>query len=237
MKQEKLAVALQQWLDVLLAYDLTIKYRPGILHIIPDALSRMYLQAYDDPAIVWGTKSPWTFLDVPVTFVSPSDRLCVESMPPTSSSQSSSVKRRHRRPRTQTGEGGKGEKFDSATTDPPIVTYVARYDYGYGDESFVLIYDDDRYDFEMSDECGALVNAMTTRSAAHVLDWSKEMNEKAPLVGSPVSVNEPALVPAPSSQAESARVNLPPPPADDGVSTSSNEPSMLVESSDSSSSS
>ena len=43
LKQQNLCVALQQWLDVLLDYDLTIIYRPGILHVVPDALSRMYM--------------------------------------------------------------------------------------------------------------------------------------------------------------------------------------------------
>ena len=38
LKQQNLCAALQQWLDVLLDYDLTIMYRPGALHVIPDAL-------------------------------------------------------------------------------------------------------------------------------------------------------------------------------------------------------
>ena len=48
LKQQNLSTALQQWLDVLLDYDLTIKYRPGILHVVPDALSRMYMSSYDN---------------------------------------------------------------------------------------------------------------------------------------------------------------------------------------------
>jgi RNase H-like domain found in reverse transcriptase/Integrase core domain/Chromo (CHRromatin Organisation MOdifier) domain/Integrase zinc binding domain/Retrotransposon gag protein len=43
--------AVQQWLDELLMYNFTVHHRPGILNILPDALSRMYDQAYD--------KSPW----------------------------------------------------------------------------------------------------------------------------------------------------------------------------------
>ena len=46
LTQRQLSVALQQWLDVILNYNLKIKYRPGIQHIIPDALSRLYGQAY-----------------------------------------------------------------------------------------------------------------------------------------------------------------------------------------------
>ena len=46
-----LAHALQGWLDVILDYHFTIKHRPGILHVLPDALSRMYEACYSN---VWG---------------------------------------------------------------------------------------------------------------------------------------------------------------------------------------
>ena len=46
-----LAHALQQWLDVILDYHFTIKHRPGILHVLPDALSRMYEACYPS---TWG---------------------------------------------------------------------------------------------------------------------------------------------------------------------------------------
>ena len=42
---------LQQWLDVILDYDFTIKHRPGVLHVLPDALSRMYEVLYTS---AWG---------------------------------------------------------------------------------------------------------------------------------------------------------------------------------------
>lgn len=48
---ETLAHALQQWLDVILDYDFTIKHRPGVLHVLPDALSRMYEVLYTS---AWG---------------------------------------------------------------------------------------------------------------------------------------------------------------------------------------
>ena len=48
---ETLAHALQQWLDVILDYDFTIKHRPGVLHVLPDALSRMYEVLY---TAAWG---------------------------------------------------------------------------------------------------------------------------------------------------------------------------------------
>ena len=57
LKQQLLTTALQQWLDVLLDYDLTILYRPGILHVVPDALSRMYMSTYADNVDTWGTHS------------------------------------------------------------------------------------------------------------------------------------------------------------------------------------
>ena len=46
-----LAHALQQWLDVILDYHFTIKHRPGIFHVLPDALSRMYEACYSG---TWG---------------------------------------------------------------------------------------------------------------------------------------------------------------------------------------
>lgn len=49
---ETLSPALQQWLDVLVDYDFKIEHRPGILNVLPDALSRLYEQAYRTEA--WG---------------------------------------------------------------------------------------------------------------------------------------------------------------------------------------
>ena len=57
LKQQSLCTALQQWLDVLLDYDLEIVYRPGVLHVIPDALSRMYMSSYANNVETWGTHS------------------------------------------------------------------------------------------------------------------------------------------------------------------------------------
>ena len=41
-ESNELSFALQQWLDVILDYRFEIHYRPGILNVVPDALSRMY---------------------------------------------------------------------------------------------------------------------------------------------------------------------------------------------------
>jgi hypothetical protein len=107
VNQQQLSVALQQWLDVLLNYDLVIKYRPGILHIIPDALSRMYMSAYDRHDTVWGTINNIKILDKFAAHSTPSDVLCAESI--RDIKVATNVKPRHRFnnsvPRTGEGEG------------------------------------------------------------------------------------------------------------------------------------
>lgn len=50
-----LSQALQQWLDVILDYRFEIRHRPGILNVLPDALSRMYASQYEHG--VWGVPS------------------------------------------------------------------------------------------------------------------------------------------------------------------------------------
>ena len=80
LHQKSLSVSLQQWLDVILGYDLTIKYRPGILHIIPDALSRMYLHSYKNDNEVWGTHTNIHFIESSQQNLSPSDFLCQQSI-------------------------------------------------------------------------------------------------------------------------------------------------------------
>jgi hypothetical protein len=54
MKQSPtLSPALEQWLDILNNYQFEIRYRPGVMHVVPDQLSRMYGQIYSkSPA--WG---------------------------------------------------------------------------------------------------------------------------------------------------------------------------------------
>jgi len=54
LTSSRLAHALQQWLDVVLEYQFIIKHRPGILHVLPDALSRLYELNYTD---TWGIPS------------------------------------------------------------------------------------------------------------------------------------------------------------------------------------
>ncbi len=49
----QLSPPLQQWLDIIQNYDFEIRHRAGILHVIPDQLSRMYTSVYKDSS-VWG---------------------------------------------------------------------------------------------------------------------------------------------------------------------------------------
>ena len=51
-KSTNLCVALQQWLDIILDYTFAIRYREGVLNVLPDMLSRMYVAAYRDGK--WG---------------------------------------------------------------------------------------------------------------------------------------------------------------------------------------
>jgi transposase InsO family protein len=111
LDQRQMTVALQQWVDVILDYDLVIKYRPGILHVIPDALSRMYERSYMDPSITWGTQSNITFLDGFDDHSSPSDILCKQSL--LDIKPLSSVKKRHR---TANVECRGGKKHRDATS-------------------------------------------------------------------------------------------------------------------------
>ena len=109
--QKLMTVALQQWLDVLLDYDLLIKYRPGLLHVIPDALSRMYACTYQSEDVVWGTRSNIQILNDFSSISSPSDSLCQQSLDDIK--PLSSIKKRHRVPSASVsggGESGKEEK-------------------------------------------------------------------------------------------------------------------------------
>ena len=70
-ESKTLSPALQQWLDVLLDYTFTIEHRDGISNVLPDALSRMYGEAYSQSPI-WGVnpKFPTAPLDMSVKSVS-----------------------------------------------------------------------------------------------------------------------------------------------------------------------
>ena len=80
LKQRTMSQALQQYIDVIMDYVLIINYRPGLLHVLPDALSRMFKEAYADPNLPWGTVPNVRFLDAFDKFASPSDILCKQSL-------------------------------------------------------------------------------------------------------------------------------------------------------------
>ena len=101
-RQKVMTVALQQWLDVLLDYDLMIAYRPGILHIVPDALSRMYLSSYLQEDATWGTQSNIQFLENFKNLSSPSDFLCQQSL--NEIKMLSSIRKRHQVRESEGGE-------------------------------------------------------------------------------------------------------------------------------------
>ena len=64
-ESNELSNALQQWLDVILDYRFEIRYRPGILNVLPDALSRMYSSMYD--GTTWGVSGlPFKVVGAPV---------------------------------------------------------------------------------------------------------------------------------------------------------------------------
>ena len=111
--QKLMTVALQQWLDVLLDYDLVIKYRPGLLHVIPDALSRMYACTYQAEDVVWGTRSNIKILADFSSISSPSDSLCQQSL--NDIKPLSSIKKRHQVPAATVSGGGvvRGEKKET----------------------------------------------------------------------------------------------------------------------------
>ena len=112
MRQKVMTVALQQWLDVLLDYDLTIQYRPGILHVIPDALSRMYLSSYLQENVTWGTHTNIHFLENFQHLSSPSDFLCQQSLDEIK--MLSSIRKRHQQRESEGGESGDDRKHKRA---------------------------------------------------------------------------------------------------------------------------
>ena len=72
-ESKELSPALQQWLDLLLTYTFRIVHRDGILNELPDALSRMYGEAYEQSA-VWGVEPRFTTAPLPDTSSSVSIR-------------------------------------------------------------------------------------------------------------------------------------------------------------------
>ena len=147
LNQRVLAVALQQWLDVLLDYDLTIKYRPGVLHVIPDALSRMYMSTYGDNDMAWGTHSNINILDkFKHPSSSPSDFLCTQSI--NESKPLTNTKRRHR---NLESEGGR-----QVENELPIVSQLITGNEF--DDHVYIINHDEKHEFLLARSTAPLFN-------------------------------------------------------------------------------
>ena len=55
LESKQISPALQQWLDVILDYNFKIEHRDGILHVLPDRLSRIFTDVYSSST--WGIES------------------------------------------------------------------------------------------------------------------------------------------------------------------------------------
>ena len=120
LNQRNMTVALQQWVDVLMDYDLDIKYRPGVLHVAPDALSRMYTATYGDTSITWGVPANIKILENFEKVSSPSDYLCQQSLEEIK--PLSAVRKRHQDLNDEGSRGGKkqGKKQVSDQPQPSL---------------------------------------------------------------------------------------------------------------------
>ena len=183
-QQRLMTVALQQWLDVLLDYDLVIKYRPGVLHVIPDALSRMYACTYQKED-VWGTKTNIEFVHTLNTISSPSDTLCQQSLDEIK--PLSAVKKRHREPDDSSTGGGEKKKSmnhnlatlsASVSTSDSLDTDIDQFKHEL-EEACILVRElvsDDVEDtagplFAASDQIGARLAAAVIRSHSPSSTW------------------------------------------------------------------
>ncbi len=229
LNQEQLSVALQQWLDVLLNYNLKIKYRPGILHVVPDALSRMYLSAYEDSSVAWGTKSTIDFVRESFRNDSPSDTLCEQSL--IDAAPKTTTKRRHR---IVTVKRATSSALSStSSTTPSVVNNAMRVeidnDKADDDDNApaVLVHEDDYYQYGQSlnvveridedticewnvaDEYGQMVNAVSTRAHAYEQSVANRQRSEAAQHNKRMLTNAPPLrdsdiVPAATSTAPSS---------------------------------
>ena len=48
LRNKDIPPSIQQWTDTILNYQFVVVHRPGVLHVLPDAVSRMYEAAYDE---------------------------------------------------------------------------------------------------------------------------------------------------------------------------------------------
>ena len=70
-QKSEFPISIQCWTDILLSYNFIPKHRPGIMHVVPDALSRMYNEAYPSD-VTWGVADKTRLAEV-ADKLSPSD--------------------------------------------------------------------------------------------------------------------------------------------------------------------
>ncbi len=175
MNQTNLSAALQQWLDVILDYNLKVTYRPGILHVLPDALSRMYTAVYKSPDSVWGTAKNIEFVESSFKDLSPSDILSSESIQ--NATKPTSNKKKHEVNKSREGKAKKtvtfSDKisysdgttssimFNEQTESHPQIDLLYSSDEYYQVEMFedtqaLAFTDEDEYEFEDAIQVGCL---------------------------------------------------------------------------------
>lgn len=154
LTQRQLSVALQQWLDTLLAYNLDIKYRPGLLHVLPDRLSRLYAQIYkDDPT--WGLKHNIHINKIADEHLTASDILTLDSI------QQELLNKQKKKIKTEIKQMKPKEQI-------MINHIIADMTVDYDD---ILITEE----VHMLREEQTQVNAMTTRSQGHTTDTNNQL--------------------------------------------------------------
>ena len=153
--QTNLSAALQQWLDVIMGYNLKVIYRPGILHVLPDALSRMYSAVYKNPEKVWGTATNIEFMEETFKSLSPSDFFCEESIK--QMLKSTTTKKKHD---VQKSGEGKGIQISEEEIPDLDLLYTPEY-YGEGtiDTETQGFTDEDEFEFEDAVQVGCLFEA------------------------------------------------------------------------------
>ena len=96
LTSEDLPASIHQWFDVILNYDFEIMHRPGILHVLPDALSRMFAASYPKTAI-WGTQKHVVFVNKSREVLHIEDVIPEEIMQKNATLSKHEVERRDRR--------------------------------------------------------------------------------------------------------------------------------------------
>ena len=102
LKNRDIPPSLQQWTDVLLNYQFTVRHRPGVLHVLPDALSRMYIAAYDDNS-TWGVGSRERLNEVAEKILPNSDKVDKKIFEDNIMLSTTEIERRDRKLRKEQG--------------------------------------------------------------------------------------------------------------------------------------